>query len=184
MIGSKKRRSLHYAPNEQNERVPHTPEFPGKLVGSRELHAPFLNERRTRGSVQGSVQEIRVSGPILARCGKEPMLARGCRLRVWTSRARSVNSHIWPKPGQIWGTLVRGTETSPRAQICGAGARRNIKLARPDVRACLCAAARTEGVRLGRRFPAFSRCSIDDFLLSGSGSTNPLRSLCSIDRRR
>ena len=21
-----------------------------------------------------------------------------------------VNSHIWPKPGQIWGTLVRGKE--------------------------------------------------------------------------
>jgi hypothetical protein len=43
-------------------RVPHTPEFPVKLVGFRELHAPFLNERRTRDSVQGSVQEIRGYG--------------------------------------------------------------------------------------------------------------------------
>jgi hypothetical protein len=35
----------------------------------------------------------------------------GVRLRLRTSRARSVNSHIWPKPGQIWGTLIGGTET-------------------------------------------------------------------------
>jgi hypothetical protein len=30
-----------------------------RLSGFRELHAPFLKERRTRGHVQGSVQEIR-----------------------------------------------------------------------------------------------------------------------------
>jgi hypothetical protein len=36
----------------------------------RELHAPFLNERRTRGRVQGSVQEIRgISRVLCARCG-------------------------------------------------------------------------------------------------------------------
>jgi hypothetical protein len=27
-------------------------------------------------------------------------------------RSRTVNSHIWPKPGQIWGTLVRGRENN------------------------------------------------------------------------
>ena len=26
----------------------------------------------------------------------------------------SVNSHIWPKPGQIWGTLVRGAKKNER----------------------------------------------------------------------
>src|ERR1700722_3611568 len=46
--------SLYHKP-----RVPHTPEFPVKLVGFRELHAPFLHERRTRSPIQGSVQEIR-----------------------------------------------------------------------------------------------------------------------------
>jgi hypothetical protein len=30
-----------------------------KLIGFRELHAPFLKERRTRCHVQGRVQEIR-----------------------------------------------------------------------------------------------------------------------------
>jgi hypothetical protein len=34
------------------------------------------------------------------------MLARECRLRE-NFESRVVNSHIWPKPGQIWGTLVR-----------------------------------------------------------------------------
>jgi hypothetical protein len=38
--------------------APH-PRFPVKPVGFRTLHAPFLKERRTRGPVQRSVQEIR-----------------------------------------------------------------------------------------------------------------------------
>jgi hypothetical protein len=38
--------------------APH-PRFPVKCRGFRGLHAPFLRERRTRGHVQGSVQEIR-----------------------------------------------------------------------------------------------------------------------------
>src|SRR3984957_7099788 len=41
------------------------------------------------------------------------MLVRARRLSLRTSRARSVNSHIWPKSGQIWGTLIGGTETFP-----------------------------------------------------------------------
>src|ERR1700736_6347189 len=35
------------------------PRFPVKLNGFHALHAPFLKERRTRGLVQGCVQEIR-----------------------------------------------------------------------------------------------------------------------------
>ena len=35
------------------------PRFPVECRGFREPHAPFLNERRTRGLVRGSVQEIR-----------------------------------------------------------------------------------------------------------------------------
>jgi hypothetical protein len=35
------------------------PRFPVKLSGFRAPYAPFLNERRTRGPVQCSVQEIR-----------------------------------------------------------------------------------------------------------------------------
>jgi hypothetical protein len=42
-----------------NQRVPHIPDFLWSLVGSTKLYAPFLNERRTRGRVQGCVQEIR-----------------------------------------------------------------------------------------------------------------------------
>jgi hypothetical protein len=38
------------------------PGFPVELGGSGKLHAPFLNERRTRGRVQRCVQEIRVRG--------------------------------------------------------------------------------------------------------------------------
>jgi len=38
--------------------APH-PRFPVRLKGFDELHAPFLNERRTRGFVRCSVQEIR-----------------------------------------------------------------------------------------------------------------------------
>ena len=43
---------------QQRSGAPH-PRFPVKLSGFRALHAPFLKERRTRGPVQGSVQEIR-----------------------------------------------------------------------------------------------------------------------------
>ena len=35
------------------------PRFPVKLLGFRAPYAPFLKERRTRGRVQRSVQEIR-----------------------------------------------------------------------------------------------------------------------------
>ena len=38
--------------------APH-PRFPVDPVGFRKLHAPFLNERRTRGPLRCSVQEIR-----------------------------------------------------------------------------------------------------------------------------
>ena len=41
------------------------------------------------------------------------MLGRECWLRLRTSGPRAANSHIWPKPGQIWGTLVRGNEAFP-----------------------------------------------------------------------
>jgi hypothetical protein len=37
------------------------PVFPVKLVGFQELHAAFLNESRTRGTLWDRVQEIRVS---------------------------------------------------------------------------------------------------------------------------
>ena len=43
---------------QQRSGAPH-PRFPVKLGGFRALHAPFLKERRTRGLVHGSVQEIR-----------------------------------------------------------------------------------------------------------------------------
>ena len=39
--------------------MPHGPEFPVEANGFQKPHAPFLNERRIRGLVQGSVQEIR-----------------------------------------------------------------------------------------------------------------------------
>jgi len=43
----------------------------------RELHAPFLNERRTRGRVQGSVQELRgISHVLCARCGCDAEVSR------------------------------------------------------------------------------------------------------------
>jgi uncharacterized DUF497 family protein len=37
------------------------PGFPVELVGVGEVHAAFLNESRTRGHIQCSVQEIRVA---------------------------------------------------------------------------------------------------------------------------
>jgi hypothetical protein len=54
------------------------PRFPAKFRGFRELHAPFLDERRTHGCIQGSVQEIRgISRPFLVgRCGKFTDLPR------------------------------------------------------------------------------------------------------------
>src|SRR5260370_8361610 len=53
-----------FATNGQSRRAQRTPgapypRFPGKFRGSCEPHAPFLKERRTRGSVWGRVQEIR-----------------------------------------------------------------------------------------------------------------------------
>jgi hypothetical protein len=51
-------------------------------------------------------------GPFLARCGNELLLNRRFSGATGTLAQASVNSHIWPKTGQIWGTLVRGTERS------------------------------------------------------------------------
>jgi hypothetical protein len=45
-------------PRQQMTGAPH-PRFPVKCRELRQLHASFLKERRTRGLVQGSVQEIR-----------------------------------------------------------------------------------------------------------------------------
>jgi hypothetical protein len=48
-----------FIPNCSRSRVAPYPRFPVEVNGFRELHAPFLKERRTRGLVQGCVQEIR-----------------------------------------------------------------------------------------------------------------------------
>src|SRR5882672_1884933 len=60
-------------------RVPHGPEFPVGSNGFHKLHAPFLKERRTRGRIQGSLQEIRgvctgVAGALhgLNKMGRSP----------------------------------------------------------------------------------------------------------------
>jgi hypothetical protein len=57
----------------------HGPEFPVGFNGFHKLHAPFLKERRTRGRIQGSLQEIRgvcagISGALhgLTRWGEAP----------------------------------------------------------------------------------------------------------------
>jgi hypothetical protein len=42
-----------------NRGVLPAPRFPVELTGFRELHAPFLKERRTHRLVQGAVREIR-----------------------------------------------------------------------------------------------------------------------------
>jgi hypothetical protein len=44
-------------------RVPHGREFPVGSGGFHKLHAPFLKERRTRGPVSSTLQEIRVFAP-------------------------------------------------------------------------------------------------------------------------
>jgi hypothetical protein len=50
--------SAYLSPFQEAWGAPH-PRFPEKFSGSREPHAPFLNERRTRCLVQCRVQEIR-----------------------------------------------------------------------------------------------------------------------------
>jgi hypothetical protein len=62
------------------------PEFPVRSSGSRKLHAPFLTERRTRGFVQGSLQEIRgvcagVAGALhgLNKMGRSPFRCSASR---------------------------------------------------------------------------------------------------------
>jgi hypothetical protein len=57
--GPKKILSIAFPIGLTKPRVPHIPRFPVKLRGFRTPHAPFLKERRTRGLVQGCVQEIR-----------------------------------------------------------------------------------------------------------------------------
>src|ERR1700722_4847972 len=41
------------------------------------------------------------------------MPAQESRLYLRTFASRAVNSHIWPKPGQIWGTHLGGKERIP-----------------------------------------------------------------------
>src|ERR1700677_2324660 len=43
------------------------------------------------------------------------MLARHCWLRLRVSGSRAVNSHISPKEGEIWGTLVRCITNIPKS---------------------------------------------------------------------
>jgi hypothetical protein len=47
------------------------PRFPVKSRGFRDLHAPFLNERRKRGCVQVRVQEIRGISHLLRDMGRK-----------------------------------------------------------------------------------------------------------------
>ena len=58
---------LFLGPNELWTGAPRSPEFPVKLGGVGALHAAFLTESRTRGCVQGSVQEIRVARAYVGR---------------------------------------------------------------------------------------------------------------------
>src|ERR1700761_7555610 len=69
--------------------------------------------------LEDSVQEIRVSRPLLARCGNPQISPWKSSGTICTVARAFVPSHIWPKPGQIWGTLIGGTETFPALVLYG-----------------------------------------------------------------
>jgi hypothetical protein len=51
--------------------------------------------------------------PLLARCGNSQISPWKSSGITCTFARAFVSSHIWPKPGQIWGTLIGGKETFP-----------------------------------------------------------------------
>src|ERR1700722_9961459 len=84
------------------------PVFPVKLVGVEELHAAFLNESRTRGTLWDRVQEIRVSARFWTMWDSTALdrhLSRSTISYTLNSeRSRSVESHISRKTSEMWGT--------------------------------------------------------------------------------
>ncbi len=74
-----------------NQKVAVSPGFPVELVGVGKVHAAFVNESRTRGPVQRSVQEIRVA-PLPRNCPDFLLvllaLAGSMRLSLMKSRTR------------------------------------------------------------------------------------------------
>ncbi len=88
-------------------RVAHAPEFPVKLVGSANLMRLSL--------MKGA--HVVLSRAAYRKFGYLALFWRDVgvdRSRTGSSQAQpalslaAVYSHIWPKSGQIWGTLVRG----------------------------------------------------------------------------
>jgi hypothetical protein len=73
----------------------------------RELHAPFLKERRTSGLVQGCVQEIRGISLVFREMWDTRTLMFVCEYSEKNSRCSSVVSHISRKTSEIWGTQDR-----------------------------------------------------------------------------
>src|ERR1700691_6744961 len=89
------------------------PVFPVRLVGFQKLHAAFLNESRTRGTLRDRVQEIRVSARFWQMWDSTAVhrsLSTGNRSScAWSStpstvRGRGLWNSTYAKIGQIWGT--------------------------------------------------------------------------------
>jgi hypothetical protein len=80
--------------------VPHTPGFPGKLVGVDELHATFLDETLTWPLLMPRTGNLGIS-LVFAR---PAMLTAKCIGRIESQRERAVVSHISRKTSEIWGT--------------------------------------------------------------------------------
>src|SRR6202034_4793424 len=75
------------------------PRFPVELIGFRELHAPFLKERRTSGLVRCCVQEIRGISLVFREMWGATV---GRPFTTWTDTNRSaVESHISRKTSEI-----------------------------------------------------------------------------------
>ena len=94
--------------------APH-PRFPVKLSGFRAPHAPFLKERRKRGPVQCSVQEIRGISLVFREMWDTANLEVRCH-RSSEFPGRAAASHISRKTSEMWGTqlFVVGTASKTR----------------------------------------------------------------------
>src|ERR1700722_10850324 len=99
---------------------PSTPTRMVRKASKRSMAAPAkqivldsVNRMQGKNAKNSDVLLPRTAGARLAALDRKFSGATGTLARAL------VNSHIWPKPGQIWGTLVRGDKNAPPANNAG-----------------------------------------------------------------
>jgi hypothetical protein len=117
---------LLYLNRPQIPGAPHS-RFPVKCREFRELHAPFLKERRTRGLVQGCVQEIRGISLVFREMWDTTALNRATfnkqLITLRNAVARQSSAELYASPADLAKQEIVFASHHAKAIRCGAPAK-------------------------------------------------------------